>query len=52
MIGVAENDAFAVAWFWDDIEVLLRAYDAAGSPQGSESVVQYEGAAPDGPKSR
>jgi hypothetical protein len=40
MVAVQSSDgAFAATWFWDDLEVLARTYDAAGLPLGPETVV-------------
>jgi hypothetical protein len=42
MVGVNDEGAFAVTWFWDDLEVLVRAYDGEGSALAPESVVHSD----------
>jgi hypothetical protein len=42
MVGVNDEGAFAVTWFWDDLEVLARTYDRDGSALGPESVVHSD----------
>ena len=42
MVGVNDEGAFAVTWFWDDLEVLVRAYDRDGLALAPESIVHSD----------